>query len=66
MLNRWIKMKADEGKPKNKRPFLASECDNVTDAERWRRDIVKDVGRKISQIQNREQSILLSNLLTSS
>lgn len=52
MLNRWIKMKADEGKPKNKRPFLASECDNVTDAERWRRDIVKDVGRKISQIQN--------------
>jgi hypothetical protein len=27
---------------------------------------VKDVGRKISQIQNREQSILLSNLLTSS
>lgn len=106
MLNRWIRMKQDEGKPKNKRPFLASECDNVNNAERWRRDvqmpfsatdyiasesqtiaswktgvgqmysevinnsisvslmfcsfvqIVKDVGRKISQIQNRECQVL--------
>ena len=43
-------MKQDEGKPKNKRPFLASECDNVNDAERWRRDVGREVLVRLDNI----------------
>jgi len=53
MLNRWVAMKSEEfrGK-KERRPFLASECDNLSDSERWRRSILKEVSKKISIIQN--------------
>jgi len=56
MLNRWITMKkdalnADRGK-NERRPFIADECDNLHDAEKWRRQIVKELSRFISQIQN--------------
>jgi pre-mRNA-splicing factor ISY1 len=36
----------------NKRPYLASECESLTEAEKWRRELVRDITRKISQIQN--------------
>lgn len=53
MLNRWVAMKSEEfrGK-KERRPFLASECDNLSDSERWRRSILKEVSKKINHIQN--------------
>jgi len=53
MLNRWVHMKEEEfrGK-KERRPFLASECDNLSDAERWRRQVIKIASKKISEIQN--------------
>jgi hypothetical protein len=38
----------------DKRPFLASECETITEAEKWRRELVRDITRKISQIQNGE------------
>lgn len=37
---------------KERRPHLASDCDNLADAERWRRQIIKQVSKKISMIQN--------------
>lgn len=53
MLNRWITMKKEERQgPKERRPFIADECDNLHDAEKWRRTIVKELTRFISQIQN--------------
>lgn len=53
MLNRWVHAKEDAFKGKReRRPFLASECDNLSDAERWRRQVIKIVSKKIAQIQN--------------
>jgi len=53
MLNRWVAMKSEEfrGK-KERRPFLASECDSLSDSERWRRQLIKEMSKKISEIQN--------------
>lgn len=53
MLNRWVTMKKDEGKPDlGRRPFIADECKKLPEAEKWRGDIVKQISRKISEIQN--------------
>lgn len=35
-----------------KRPFLASECESLPDGEKWRRELVKEITKKISAIQN--------------
>lgn len=53
MLNRFLEAKREENaKPKERRPFLASEVSDVPTAERWRNQILKEVGRKVSEIQN--------------
>lgn len=35
-----------------RRPFLASECESLGEAERWRLQIIRDLSRKVSAIQN--------------
>lgn len=53
LLNRWTSMKQDFGDTfKNRRPYLASECESLKDAERWRRQIIKEISKKVSDIQN--------------
>jgi len=54
MLNRFLAWKQEEtGKgPSKKRPFIAAECKSLTDAENWRRQILRDIGKKVSEIQN--------------
>jgi len=54
MLNRWWSMKTgDGGKPKERRrPYLASNCHNVVACERWRMQILREVGKKVTEIQN--------------
>ncbi|XP_004492600.1 uncharacterized protein [Cicer arietinum] len=53
MLNRFITMKAEEKKkPKERRPFLASECRDLNEADKWRQQIMRDIGRKVAEIQN--------------
>ena len=54
MLSRWLKAKqdADERRIPTKRPHLASECETVPECERWRRQIIKEIGDKIVLIQN--------------
>lgn len=34
------------------RPFLASECHDLKQAEKWRMQVIREAARKISQIQN--------------
>eukprot|EP00123_Amoebidium_parasiticum_P008203 comp18643_c1_seq1/m.20269 comp18643_c1_seq1/g.20269 ORF comp18643_c1_seq1/g.20269 comp18643_c1_seq1/m.20269 type:complete len:282 (-) comp18643_c1_seq1:76-921(-) len=36
----------------NKRPFLASECHKLPEAEKWRNQIIREISKKVSQIQN--------------
>ena len=53
MLNRFWKAKADEGKaPITKRPHLATECNDLAEAERWRAQIIREIGRKVAEVQN--------------
>ncbi|CEG39820.1 mRNA splicing factor [Plasmopara halstedii] len=53
LLNRWTSMKQDFADTfKNRRPYLTSQCDNLKDAERWRRQVVREIAKKVADIQN--------------
>lgn len=56
MLNKWVKMREEGNAPQKpsfgKRPFLASQCIHLDDAERYRRQIVREISLGISKIQN--------------
>ncbi|KAJ7566810.1 hypothetical protein O6H91_02G119700 [Diphasiastrum complanatum] len=53
MLNRFLAHKNEEKKkPKEKRPFLASECRDLAEADKWRQQIIREIGRKVMDIQN--------------
>ncbi|KRZ63311.1 Pre-mRNA-splicing factor ISY1 -like protein, partial [Trichinella nativa] len=52
-LARWRKMKLDEERgPTDHRPALASDCNDLRKAEVWRLDVIREIARKIAQIQN--------------
>ena len=57
VLNRLINAKNAEARPGGtskpaKRPFLASACDDLADADRWRAQVVREIGSKVMEIQN--------------
>ncbi len=41
--------------------YIASDCNNVVDAERFRMQILRDVGKKVMEIQNGIRSIFHLN-----
>ena len=47
-------MMANEGKEEKptKRPYLATECDNLPEAEKWRRQVIRDISKRVAQVQN--------------
>nr|CAB3257060.1 pre-mRNA-splicing factor ISY1 homolog [Phallusia mammillata] len=51
-LARFRKMKLEEGKVVERRPYLATHCNSLRKCEKWRRQIIGEVSRKVSQIQN--------------
>jgi pre-mRNA-splicing factor ISY1 len=55
MMNKWVRMR-EEGNAaphaRGKRPRLASECDNLSDAEYYRSKIMKEILACVSKIQN--------------
>lgn len=53
MLNRYLAGRQEEFKgPKQRRPYLASECDDLNEADKWRQQILREIGRKVLEIQN--------------
>jgi len=52
MMNRWVDSVEKGGSSRGKRPYLASECDDVKDAEYWRREIIREVTVLVRDIQN--------------
>lgn len=56
MLNKWVKMRdADNSgriKVPHRRPYLASHCEHLHDAEKWRRQIIREISAGVSKIQN--------------
>lgn len=58
MLNKWVKMREQgdnyaEIQAAKRRPHLASLCDHLHDAEKWRRQIIREISAGISKIQNK-------------
>lgn len=44
---------AEQGKgQQERRPFLACDCDNLKAAEKWRKQIIGEISKKVAQIQN--------------
>jgi pre-mRNA-splicing factor ISY1 len=52
MLNRWQRIKHDMEKDKEVRPWHTSECKTLSAAQRWRQEVIKEVARGVSEIQN--------------
>lgn len=53
MLNRFLTAKRqEEAGPKQKRPYLATECSDVNEADKWRGQIIREIGKKVMEIQN--------------
>lgn len=64
---RWRAAKEAETGEKDRRPYLASECGDVRKCEKYRLEIIREISKKVSQIQNgRPQSIpaKFENVLT--
>lgn len=51
-LARWRAAFIDNKGEKERRPHLATECDDLEKAEKWRRQIIGEISRKVAQIQN--------------
>ncbi|KAJ2856844.1 NineTeen Complex (NTC) component [Coemansia erecta] len=39
-------------KPKEQRPYLATQVDNLDEAEKWRRDVIREISRAASKIHD--------------
>jgi len=54
MLNRWWAFKTGEldRKKERKRPYLASKCRSVVACEKWRLQILHEIGQKVQEIQS--------------
>jgi pre-mRNA-splicing factor ISY1 len=53
VLNRLLHAKQAEARgPRAKRPHLASECDDLVEADKWRAQVLREIGRKVLEIQN--------------
>ncbi|GFH21219.1 uncharacterized protein HaLaN_18477 [Haematococcus lacustris] len=38
--------------PREKRPYLATECRDLNEADKWRQQILREIGKKVMEIQN--------------
>lgn len=53
MLNRFLAGKQeDAAKPIRKRPFLATECVDLVEADKFRHQILREISKKVMEIQN--------------
>lgn len=53
LFSKWNTFKTSfHAKESNRRPLLASECDSLIDAKKWRREIVQEISKKIAAIHN--------------
>ncbi|KAB0794666.1 hypothetical protein PPYR_11505 [Photinus pyralis] len=52
-LARWRAAQLGESdKHKKRRPYLATECKNLYACEKWRMQIIREIAKKVAQIQN--------------
>lgn len=61
MLYRFREAQAAElglSRPQKKRPAVASEVRNLPESEKWRRQVLSEISRKVSKIQDSKQFFL--------
>jgi len=63
MLNRFLQSKKDDAKQKQKRPFLSSDVNDISEAEKWRYQVVKEIAKKVGEIQNRGLRESMSDII---
>lgn len=51
-LARWRAAHLGDVKEKERRPFIATDCEDLYKAEKFRRQIIGEISRKVAQIQN--------------
>lgn len=51
-LARWRAAKEIESGEKDRRPYLASECQDLPKCEKYRLEIIREISNKVAQIQN--------------
>lgn len=52
-LARWRNAQVKEhGGKEERRPYLATECTDLKAAEKWRVQIIREISKKVAQIQN--------------
>ncbi|CAD7092212.1 unnamed protein product [Hermetia illucens] len=51
-LARWRAAKEAEAGEKDRRPYLASECTDLSKCEKYRLEIIREISKKVAQIQN--------------
>lgn len=52
-LARWRAAQVKEhGGKEERRPYLATECTDLKAAEKWRVQIIREISKKVAQIQN--------------
>lgn len=61
-LARWRAAKEQETGKNERRPYLASECKDVKKCEKWRLEIIREISKKVAQIQNGKILELLLSL----
>lgn len=49
---RWRAAKEIESGEKDRRPYLASECQDLPKCEKYRLEIIREISNKVAQIQN--------------
>jgi len=54
LFNRFLASKVDKEKEGRitRRPFLATECRDLNEADKWRQQILREIGKKVMEIQN--------------
>jgi len=54
MLNRWLELKKGEAAPERlaRRPGMTTDCNDLTSAERWRGQVLRELGKRVNEIQN--------------
>lgn len=60
---RWRAAQVQEaGGQRERRPYLASECNDLPQAEKWRLQIVREIAKKVAQIQNGKFNFKINKL----
>ena len=52
MFSRWAEFKKNNGTKPGGKPLISSDCTSLPEAEQWRRDVVRDITKKVTAIAN--------------